>query len=474
MYAPSAAVLIDLASMRKLAEQPPRVRQLLHLVQAEVVRQRYSAVTIPDVVIAEAVWGDRTRWPKRWRRDVKKLVSTLPKDLVEHTEWRPVSVVQQHGERVVRKRQNMCPDRCPLHGTDTAHRHVVVFAAEMLLGLLEHHRIDALGILGRPSRQYDFCNPSDNDAAEAISAAWREGRLAYLHGPALIYGPAAWTGLSGTELSVWQAVFRELTRHAKSSRPDRARVMRHANCPLVSDEPHVVFAGNFKTKEQAGSRGFRIIGPTNKGWSKKTGIEIPRAERPLSIDNRPVAQDFLHALAGLESKFSLTAAGRLGEAWLGCKAMQKLANSRSPAEWTRLMDARLRVFAPHDYLDRIQAYFRQQGGFAPETEQLPLAVRINASSLTKKEIAEAAGITPSALSEFLSGRRPWPDRVRKRWKRSWRAPNERKNSAKVDRARGSNSAKADRTEGRIQQNRITSPQETSKNRCRWCDFSLLL
>ncbi|QDT64779.1 hypothetical protein [Calycomorphotria hydatis] len=413
MYIPNDAVLTDRRNLMALASHPRRIRQILHLVQVEVVRQRCSAVTLPDTVMSEIIWGESSLWPKRWRRDLKTLISKLPKELIEHAEWRPVYVIDRKGDREVRRRQNKCPDRCPLHGSDIPHCHLVVFATQRLTGALEHHRIGELPILDRPSRKYNFGTTSDSEIVAEIKNTWKEGRFIYGHGPAMVFGPAAWSGLTATDLDVWQAIYGELTRHARSSRPDRARVFTTQSCPLLPNSPYVVFAGNFKTQKEAGGAGYRLIGLKNTGWLRKAGVKIQNTQCPMSVANRPFVRKFLHALANIESKFQLTAAGQLQEKWLNSEAMLNLANSRSRSEWKALMDVRLRLYAPEDYLDIIQTYFRTQGGFAADDDKPSIAVQINASSLNKKDIAAAANISPSALSEFLAGRRAWPQQVRR-------------------------------------------------------------
>ncbi|MBR9803264.1 hypothetical protein GYB59_16945 [bacterium] len=412
MPIPSDAFLLDRKTILALASCSPRVRQILHAIQAEVVRQRYSAVLLPDTAIAEIVWGGASRWPKRWRRDLRILVSKLPPEFVEHADWRPVWSREERGRKVIRRRQNVCPNRCPLHGSDVPHRHLLVYATEELMGAVEHYRTCAIQVLGRGCRQYDFSHPNDKDVAAEVKSQWKDGRFVYAHGPALVYGPASWSGLSSNELLIWQAIFGELTRNRRSSRSDRARVFAHPNCPLVPDGPNVVFAGNFRSSQQAGGQGYRIVGQTNRGWLRKAGLEIRDRQRPMAITNRPCVREFFLALTGLESKFHLTAVGRLGDEWLSSEAMAKLARSRSRAEWTGLMNLRLRVYAPEEYLERIRAYFQKQGGFADAENKPALAIRINSSPYKKKEIAEAAKISSSALSEFLAGRRSWPVRVR--------------------------------------------------------------
>lgn len=160
--------------------------------------------------------------------------------------------------------------------------------------------------------------------------------------------------------------------------------------------------------------GYRLIGETNRGWLYKTGFSLRKSGRPLDIDNRPCIRDFLRPLQQLEQKFSLTAATSMNGKWLGIDTLLQLANSRSRADWNMLMELRVCVFAPEDYLDRIQTYFRKQGRFPATSSSDSLAFRINTSGMKKKEIAELIGISPSALSEFLSGRRNWPKEVAKR------------------------------------------------------------
>lgn len=402
-------VICDLDRVRQISDSGRRSSQVLFLIHAEILRQRRSAVLLADVQIAEIIWGDRSRWPRNWKQDVESQLSSLPSQLVEAW-WKP---------------DGDCSGTCPLNGSGERHRHLLVVSADNFLGAVEcyrssEHTIDS-GEREYGVRTYDFSarasQPSSeewNDGTltsprEVMLESRKNGRIAHLYLPLLVFGPARWSGLSKDELSAWHAVFNEITKSRRSQRIDRAMVVDGTVCPLLPLGPHVVFGGNGE-KTLAG-HGYRIVGAAGRGWLFKAGFTVDAD--PDSPANRPAVRKFLTALEHIAPKFHLTVAGEFRERWFDITMLCNLASSKSSSAWSCLRQVMLRVFADEDYLQKVDGYLQIQGEFTART--LPsdvLSARIIASGVTQREVAAELGISPSSLSDFLGGRRPWPDRIR--------------------------------------------------------------
>src|SRR5262249_61936690 len=91
---------------------------VLDVVRYAVVTQRCSLVLLPDVYLAQLVWG-ATDWPANWRQTIADALLRGAPDVVavdpfvettadgEHL--RPAGAGWRHGEA-------NCPVDCPLHG----------------------------------------------------------------------------------------------------------------------------------------------------------------------------------------------------------------------------------------------------------------------------------------------------------------------------------------------------------------------
>lgn len=390
--------LVDKSAMARFPHVRPQLQQLLNTLYVEAVRQRRSVVLLSDVGMAHALWGRREQWPQRWRTTLKTLLRAMSGRFIESAIWL--------------RQPRRCARECLWHERDERHQHAELHLAEGFLGDLEYYSCKEHLVRGRRIREFDFGGlPDDREAKAHLKAAWKVQQIAYLHGPALVYGNARWSGLSQIELKVWQAVFAELTTAGSSRRPDRAQVLSGRVCPLLPEQPHVAFTGNFRGKRRNGGAGYRLIGSANRGWLHKAGFGTVAKRRPRDPANLRQTRVFLDGLRKLEQKFGIVMAGHLQRDWMDGPEMLALASSSSSRAWRRLEELRLCVFAPETYLEKVDTYFRLRGAVARQVGQRPLAARVEASGLRKQEIARHAGISPSALSDFISGRRGWPERV---------------------------------------------------------------
>src|SRR5262249_5298664 len=74
------------------------IRWLIHWL---IIAQRRPTVVIPDVLLAQVVWGSRDHWPRNWRKRVERLLSRKDKPS---------------------NRAKDCPTACPLRHSHQLHR----------------------------------------------------------------------------------------------------------------------------------------------------------------------------------------------------------------------------------------------------------------------------------------------------------------------------------------------------------------
>src|SRR5262249_13009306 len=81
------------------------------------VRQKQTPVYLPDVLLAQVVWGHRSHWPKNWRQRVGNwLLKFIP--------WQARDPATR--KKAIEGGRN-CHPNCPLYGRPgVPHRHFVV------------------------------------------------------------------------------------------------------------------------------------------------------------------------------------------------------------------------------------------------------------------------------------------------------------------------------------------------------------
>jgi len=263
------------ARLRKIAGHMRlyhRAEQLLWMIHAAVFTQRSSIVLLPDLLLGQMIWGgQRNHWPQDWRGDIMQTLKSLA---YLHTEilrlgevgWQPrlgahsVGLVHVEQLGMTRPREDFCRPCCPMYHDDRPHSHFLVQIGTAFLGVLEKF-MDATDCTGK--RTYDFGKELTEDAAEELTEYRKKVGTPSVNLPVKVFGPARWSGLSPGQRRIIQALTEEVTRAAKSQRPDKAFVL-HGNyvpsatrkrricCPFLdSAGSYVAFNGNGRNRSSA-------------------------------------------------------------------------------------------------------------------------------------------------------------------------------------------------------------------------------
>jgi hypothetical protein len=393
------------------------------LIRAAVIRQASSRVFIPDVVVAQVLWGgDHGRWPRRWRRALRRRLDRVMGP------WR------LHGA---------CPETCPLHGRpDLPHRHLrsTLKKHAAVLGLLHAFSVGAdedSGVHTYDFRGWQSHHPDPEEAARAqerIDQGRKAGRLCSIYLPAWLFGPVV---LAPGPCRILQALTRELTRTRgrHCDRPDRAEVLRGAACRLLDRaRRYVGFNGNGRARYRG--RGYQL-----RTWLARAGYAL--ADRPARWAQ---ARRFLRDLQALGEPLGLVAGGfgTQGGEWQPLDRLLDLTRTAAGRTW--LKQCRLKIYGPEDYLTAWRRYFARALGFcfipggsgeaagtqtpgagpaATPTSALELDVLMRRNDLTERALAEQLGVTQALVSYMRSGRRPWSAAFQERLGAFCQAPHRR-------------------------------------------------
>jgi hypothetical protein len=439
-------ILEDLLNSRPRVPRRRRGRRptwpgITWVIRAEVIRQRRATVYLPDVLLAQVVWGNHQR-PRNWRR---RLAGWLRRSA---DQWNRTQANERHSVTECRA----CHPGCPLHGRpDAPHRHFVFRVARpspgaipyngnflgCFLGGLEAFRSEEGG-----EAVFDFSAPRGNPAMPAETAglwaqeAKKAGRLGAVYLPSLLFGLSARSGLTHEGRCILFALTRETTRAKSSSRPDRALVVtggqsysrgtnRVSPCPLLEKGVrYVAFTGNAGyRRRRLWGRGYHLVGKTGGGWLSRAGFVVPQDE-----DGKwQAVRRFLAELKTLSGPFGLVAAGWHPDRrqWRSLDDLIALAGTPAGRAW--LAACRLRVFTREDYLARWRRHFADKLGFShipgggDENEAGPpgqaagevvrsaadLTCWMRRRGLTDRALAARLGVSASLVSRFRSGRRKW-------------------------------------------------------------------
>jgi hypothetical protein len=414
---------------------------LCWLLHREIIRQKRATVCLPDVLLAQAVWGDRRSWPANWRQQVAALLARV----VRQVNGEPVN------PNVKLTSSDPCPPECPLHGAaGVRHRHFRVTVLKFCekesynkevadldkssLGVLELYGTEQGG-----ERTFDFARPPwDVKDAKArkdeIDRYKKWGRIWSVYLPALLFGPCPRSGLSHEQRNILTALTRETTRTKHSPRDDKAMIVkggepdsktaRFAVCPFLQPGVrYVAFNGNGSNKRRhLRGRGYQLVGKTKKGWRWRAGFRVPEDAK----GKWKTVRSFLTELHKLSGPFGLTVA-----AWHPAKrqwhCLSELIDlTRTPAGQAWLNGCQLRVYTEEDYLVRWRRYFADRLGFSviPDGDEAepvtpPTADRVTIESaedldlwmrragLTDQQLSQRLGVSRSYVSRQRSGHKPW-------------------------------------------------------------------
>jgi hypothetical protein len=415
-----------------------RAEQCLWALHAAVLAQRSSLVLLPDVLLGQIIWGGkRGCWPKHWRSqilDVLRSLLGLQWATFRFTRdgWQPrfgahaVAVAYVEDLRVSRPAEDVCRPVCPLNERNVTHGHYLVGVGYGFLGALE---LFATGSDAHGRRTFDFSTEPEAKL-ERITAARRAGDIITVHLPAKLLGPH--TRLRPGSHRIVQALVTELVRlpkKRKSSRPDRARLLKGNRVPGVKSGTWIVcpflesglsfadFNGNGKRP----GRGYRLFGVKGTGWLHKAGY-------PVAVDDKgreASLRYFLNDLRDLAGPLGLIAVGLDPRTfkWLDLDMMIEVA--RVAGGWKGLEKLHLRVYGPADYLGRWRGYLACQANFssipggaevAPTSTVvnrdgdrksgrpgLDLAIALQRGKIKQKDLARHLGVSAAFVSQVLHG-----------------------------------------------------------------------
>jgi hypothetical protein len=376
---------------------------ILHLLCANVVLQKKSVVDIPDVSLAQLVWGgDRTNWPKRWRR---KLATKIGR------------VVSGQSFQLVGRSTNCSPD-CPLAGT--RHRH-------LRFRLVNESTLDlflpfATEVSESGEYTYDFAGRRSHHPKPEVAAAKtkdirelvKDGLWCAIYLPAWVFGPRV---LPPGPCRILQAATRELTRERgrKAQRSDHAELVPGTDNPLLDyNTVYVGFNGNGSRKrpQYHGS-----------GYSLKTRMErAGYPYDPAAPSFRASAKEFFTDLKYLTESLGVVAVVRVPgrDDFLTADEAIDEVEVVAPAKLAR--KCLIKLFAPANYPDLWRAYFASQLGLgviprgepgeivpapagAAITTSEQLARWLKAVGLSDAELAEELGVDRTAVCKFRTGAR---------------------------------------------------------------------
>jgi len=430
-----------------------RGEQLLWAIHAAVLMQRRSIILLPDVALAEIVWGGcRDDWPQNWRDSLSEILWSLSQLHMATLRigalgWRPQfamrSVAVAHCELLEASRGpgRYCRSSCPLWNCPDRHNHFLIQIGYGFLGLLEHF---AIADNNSGGRQFDFDQKHPKgDAGKLIVVGRKQGEIVPVHLPTKVFGGSKWSQLTRGHRGIVQGLVREVTRVKKRSdtkRRDRADVLignqvpdvrgqADVACPLLRrDGRYVCFNGNGRRR----GLGYLIAGKKNHGWLAKCGyvdaIEVQAKWSGKGGIGRTV-RCFLKELGDVAQMLRLTVVGiarRTGEC-LNLKQITEIAQVSN--DMKSLNEIHIRVYGPEDYLERCREVLAERGEFLNipggtggvieadgllGDDNVDLKVRMQRAGLTQDELARHLGVTKSFVSKVLKGRKQWPEGMRAR------------------------------------------------------------
>lgn len=411
-----------------------RAEQCLWAIHSQVLGQRSSTVTLPDLALGQFVWGvDSTTWPTNWRQELFKSLWSLSKVNLYSLRRSDngsyeigsasVLVGSVEDRRLERPSEDKCDEHCVLLNNPQKHHHFRVQIGLGFLGVLENFHIASES----ENRDYDF---DPDDATDAVVEARRTGRIIPVSGPLKLLGTAHRSPLSRPQQRLLSAMIRETTRAPRSSRPGRAAVFHgdnvvgakigdFARCPaLVADDDYIAFGGNGRRR----GMGYRIVGQHDRGWLFKCGYQLPNSDGALSAEVRRFVRD----LADVSDRLQLTPVGfePKSATWVEFDTIKRLAEGNNG--WHHVDDLHLRIYAPTDIHDRLREMLTE----SPRPSSDPYSVQppnryvrdrrrrkgeepigrlLARAGIGQTALALRLGVSQAFVSQLLSGKKRWPE-----------------------------------------------------------------
>lgn len=394
------------------------IEKLLFAIHWQVLAEQSSTVTLPDLILAEFIWGRRDgAKPRHWRGNLLASCQALTRLHVAEGPKnkrpdfnRDTALVVRVGDLKGCPEDQECDDRCPQR-FGPRHHHFQVTIGHGFFGVLERFgQTDAeTGV-----RLYDFQvgGTSSGQFPGTLRDVGRDGCLVSAYLPAKLGDPTACNAMTASQQRLLQAIVRETTRVPRKKRSaagqaeefvgNRVRDFsgrKESVCPILGPEQrHVGFNGNRKRK----GMGYKLF--TRGGWLAKAGYAIE------DVDS------FLRDLSALCERLGICAVGLSPRSeWFELSRLRALA-ACSPGR-RQLGEIHLRIYAGADYLERWNKYFgwplnngdKRLSDDAARIGELAAALKIRKISL--RELANGLGVNHSFLSRAMRGIKPWPSEL---------------------------------------------------------------
>ena len=195
--------------------------RLLWAIHRAVVAMRRSLLHLPDVYLAQAIWGsNRSAWPHDWHQVLGKVLKDLTwlhvaDDSDDVPAFGSETVLLTHAGDLRASADDACPDDCPAHGSGR-HHHFQIEVGPGFLGVLEPFAQveEETGV-----RTYDFPARAKKGSKKlTLPKAGKTGRLVTVYLPAKLGEPAACKQLNERQHRLLQALVRETTRATRQPR----------------------------------------------------------------------------------------------------------------------------------------------------------------------------------------------------------------------------------------------------------------
>jgi len=297
-----------------------------------------SDVQTPDVMLRQLHWG--ATYDKNWKSRLKTLL----------------------------KRWSKCDEecstpKCPFYGANRKHDHYVKYI--QLRGVINRFR-DQNRSSSDVLQKFDLYGEQNKVLREELQG---NGLLFNVYWPALVLGSSRKVGWSWPQQRLVVGMVLELTRTRRKAGEDIAgeivtgglvpaskNATHRTVCRLLDPaEEYVSFGGNGKRK----GRGYRLVGPTGKGWIHRAGyLNAPEMNANEQLD---ALKSFLSNLESLSDDLGLIPAAVNQGQWKNLDEMLDCIRTGRGRDW--LESCTMRIYAPADWRRRWRQFFSDKLGF---------------------------------------------------------------------------------------------------------------
>ena len=386
--------------------------RMLWVMHQQVLGLRSSHLIVPDLWLAEQVWGQDYGRPHGWRQVVAAILEGLS---WLHIADRPEGNENPHfcdeTALLIRVRdfrskpEDRCHELCPMRG-GAPHSHFLVDTGPGFLGILE-----ACGEANEQgAREYRFPTAAKKGRSDfaSLRKLGKKGRLVSVYLPARLGDPEKCRSFSSRQRTLFQAMVRELSRTPAKKRQsgspfdtfigNRIPVFNGPGFVVCEKlDPHATHVG-FNGNGTRRGLGYRLS--SEGGWLARSGYQ-PQRE----------CATFVRDLGRLARLLGLTAVGiQRGNQVVSLSEIQALV---STCHWRQVDELHLRIYARADFVETWNRYFEVDAPVQthePRADELLTAVQqlINKRGLTSGDVADQLEIDRSFFSKVMRRRKLAP------------------------------------------------------------------